>query len=90
MDKKFFGIPILVVCLLVCFIIMCNPFAMVGPGERGIKIRLGQVQPESYGEGLGLRFLHLRRTGRRSGADKRRHHRRQARRLLLPRQGTHA
>ena len=29
---------------------------MVGPGERGIKIRLGQVQPESYGEGLHFIF----------------------------------
>ena len=56
MDKKFFGIPILVLCLLVCFIILCNPFVMVGPGERGIKIRLGQVQPESYGEGLHFIF----------------------------------
>ena len=56
MDKKFFGIPILVLLLLVCFIVMCNPFAMVGPGERGIKIRLGQVQPESYGEGLHFIF----------------------------------
>jgi len=56
MEKKFFGIPILVLCLLVCFIVMCNPFVMVGPGERGIKIRLGQVQPESYGEGLHFIF----------------------------------
>ena len=56
MDKKFFGIPVLVLLLLVCFIVMCNPFAMVGPGERGIKIRLGQVQPESYGEGLHFIF----------------------------------
>lgn len=56
MDKKFFGIPILVLCLLVCFIVMCNPFVMVGPGERGIKIRLGQVQPENYGEGLHFIF----------------------------------
>ena len=56
MDKKFFGIPVLVLCLLVCFIVMCNPFVMVGPGERGIKIRLGQVQPESYGEGLHFIF----------------------------------
>ncbi|MBQ4115397.1 prohibitin family protein [bacterium] len=52
MDKKFFGIPLVVLGLLVCFIVMCNPFVMVGPGERGIKIRLGEVQPESYGEGL--------------------------------------
>lgn len=56
MDKRFFGIPVLVLCLLVCFIVMCNPFVMVGPGERGIKIRLGEVQPECYGEGLHLIF----------------------------------
>lgn len=56
MDKKLFGIPLLVLCLLVIFIVMCNPFVMVGPGERGIKIRLGQVQNECYGEGLHLIF----------------------------------
>ena len=56
MDKKVFGIPILVLCLLVCFVILCNPFVMVGPGERGIKIKLGQVQQESYGEGLHFIF----------------------------------
>lgn len=56
MEKKFFGIPIVVLCLLVCFLILCNPFVMVGPGERGIKIKLGQVQPECYGEGLHLIF----------------------------------
>ena len=56
MDKKFLGIPLLVLSLLVCFIVMCNPFVMVGPGERGIKITLGHVQPESYGEGLHTIF----------------------------------
>lgn len=56
MDKKFFGMPFLVLCLLVCFLVMCNPFVMVGPGERGIKITLGEVQAESYGEGLHLIF----------------------------------
>ena len=56
MDKKFFGMPILVLGLLVCFLVMCNPFVMVGPGERGIKIRLGEVQQESYGEGLHIIF----------------------------------
>lgn len=54
MDKKFLGIPLLVLLLLVCLIVMVNPFVMVGPGERGIKIRLGQVQTESYEEGLHL------------------------------------
>ena len=52
MNKNLLGIPMVALLLLVCFIVMCNPFVMVGPGERGIKIRLGQVQPESYGEGL--------------------------------------
>ena len=56
MDKKLFGMPVLVLCLLVCFVVMCNPFVMVGPGERGIKIRLGEVEPECYGEGLHLIF----------------------------------
>ena len=37
MDKKFFGIPVLVLALLVCFMLLCNPFVLVGPGERGIK-----------------------------------------------------
>ena len=56
MDKKIFGMPLLVLGLLLCFLIMCNPFVMVGPGERGIKITLGHVQPESYGEGLHTIF----------------------------------
>ena len=56
MDKKLLGMPLIVLCLLVCFLILCNPFVMVGPGERGIKITLGHVQPESYGEGLHTIF----------------------------------
>ena len=56
MDKKLLGMPVLVLCLLVCFIVLCNPFVMVGPGERGIKVTLGHVQAESYGEGLHTIF----------------------------------
>ena len=56
MDKKLLGIPVLLLGMLICFVILCNPFVMVGPGERGIKITLGKVQPESYGEGLHLLF----------------------------------
>lgn len=52
MDKKLFGIPIAIVFLLVLFLILINPFALVGPGQRGIKVRLGKVQPMSYGEGI--------------------------------------
>ncbi len=54
MDKKIFSIPVIVGLLVVCLIVMVNPFVMVGPGERGIKIRLGQVQTASYEEGLHL------------------------------------
>lgn len=56
MDKKFLGMPVIILFLFVCFLIMCNPFVMVGPGERGIKITLGQVQSESFGEGLHTVF----------------------------------
>ena len=56
MEKKFLGMPLAILALFVCFLVMCNPFVMVGPGERGIKIKLGQVQPESYSEGLHIIF----------------------------------
>lgn len=46
--------PVLIVVLLVVFIIICNPIAMVGVGERGVKVTLGKVAPESYGEGIHL------------------------------------
>ena len=54
MWKKYIAVPALV--FFVIFIVMCNPFVMVGPGERGIKIKLGEVQPEVYGEGLHTIF----------------------------------
>ena len=56
MDKKFLGIPLIILALLVCFLVMCNPFVMVGPGERGIKITLGKVSPTPYTEGLHTIF----------------------------------
>jgi regulator of protease activity HflC (stomatin/prohibitin superfamily) len=54
MWKKYIAVPALV--FFAIFIVMCNPFVMVGPGERGIKITLGEVQPEVYGEGLHTIF----------------------------------
>lgn len=54
MDKKVFSVPVIVGLLVVCLIVMVNPLVMVGPGERGIKIRVGKVQPTIYGEGLTL------------------------------------
>ena len=55
-DSKVLGMPLAALLLLIFLIIICNPFVMVGPGERGIKITLGEVQAESYGEGLHLIF----------------------------------
>lgn len=56
MDKKVLGMPLIVLGLLVCFLVLCNPFVMVGPGERGIKITLGKVSPTPYVEGLHTIF----------------------------------
>lgn len=38
--------------LFVVFIVFCNPIAIVGVGERGVKVTLGKVSPESYSEGI--------------------------------------
>lgn len=46
--------PTLIVVLLIVFIIICNPIAIVGVGERGVKVTLGKVSPESFGEGIHL------------------------------------
>ena len=56
MNNNKITLPVISILLLVSFLILCNPFVMVGPGERGIKIKLGQVEPESYGEGLHFIF----------------------------------
>lgn len=56
MNKKVLAMPIVTILLLLCFIVLCNPFVMVGPGERGIKIKLGEVEQEVYGEGLHFIF----------------------------------
>ena len=42
----------IVVFLLVVFLLMFNPIAIVGVGERGVKVTLGKTSPESYGEGV--------------------------------------
>lgn len=44
-----------VVCVVAFVALLaCNPFAMVGVGERGVKITLGQVSPQSYTEGIHI------------------------------------
>lgn len=39
---------------LILFLLFLNPIAMVGVGERGVKVTLGQVSPTSYTEGIHL------------------------------------
>lgn len=44
--------PVIIVCLLIGFIAFFNPIAIVGVGERGVKVTLGRVSPTSYTEGV--------------------------------------
>ena len=53
-NKEKLATPVLILALLIIFLIICNPIAMVGVGERGVKVTLGKVSPESYGEGIHL------------------------------------
>ncbi len=54
MEGKNLATPVMVTILLIVFIIICNPIAIVGVGERGVKVTLGQVSPQSYTEGIHL------------------------------------
>lgn len=54
MEGKSLATPVLVTLLLITFIVICNPIAIVGVGERGVKVTLGKVSPESYVEGIHL------------------------------------
>ena len=49
-DKASLLLAILI--LFVIFVIFCNPIAMVGVGQRGVKVTLGKVSPKSYSEGI--------------------------------------
>ena len=54
MDRARFAAPIAIISLVIMFIVLCNPIAIVGVGERGVKVTLGKVSPESYSEGIHL------------------------------------
>lgn len=43
---------IIIISLLILFVILCNPIAMVGVGERGVKVTLGVVSDQSFPEGI--------------------------------------
>lgn len=53
--QKILKILGIVFALLVAFVWL-TPFAMVGPGERGVVIRLGAVQDRVLGEGIHFRL----------------------------------
>lgn len=38
--------------LIIIGFIFCNPLAIVGVGERGVKVTLGKVSPQSFTEGV--------------------------------------
>lgn len=52
METNKFIAPVIIVTLLVIFIGFFNPIAIVGVGERGVKVTLGKVSPTSYTEGV--------------------------------------
>ncbi len=45
-------VPAIIISLLVVLIAFFNPLAIVGVGERGVKVTLGKVSPTSYTEGI--------------------------------------
>jgi regulator of protease activity HflC (stomatin/prohibitin superfamily) len=55
--KRTLGFAKIIGIIVVLFIILLilNPFVMVGPGERGVVLNFGAVQPTVMGEGLHLR-----------------------------------
>ena len=50
-----FIIGILLLVLLVV-VLAVNPFVQIGPGERGVVMNWGQVQPQILNEGLHTRI----------------------------------
>ena len=51
--NKNFAAPLALLVLVLLFIAVCNPIAMVGVGERGVKVTLGKVDDSKiYTEGI--------------------------------------
>ena len=51
-EENKFITPVIIITLLIVFIAFFNPIAIVGVGERGVKVTLGKVSPTSYIEGI--------------------------------------
>ncbi|MBO6087772.1 prohibitin family protein [bacterium] len=54
MNENRFIAPAIIIALLIVFIGFFNPIAIVGVGERGVKVTLGRVSDESFTEGIHL------------------------------------
>lgn len=52
MDKNGLAGVVTIIALFVIAVLLCNPIVVVGVGERGVKVTLGKVSPESLGEGM--------------------------------------
>ena len=52
MDDFKTGLVGFLIVVVIILLLVCNPVAMVGVGERGVKVTLGQVSPHSYTEGI--------------------------------------
>lgn len=64
MEKNGLAGIVTVVVLFVIAILMCNPIVVVGVGERGVKVTLGKVSPESLGEGMHFIMPYVQKIAR--------------------------
>lgn len=64
MEKNGIAGIVTVVVLFVIAILMCNPIVVVGVGERGVKVTLGKVSPESLGEGMHFIMPYVQKIAR--------------------------
>ena len=54
MERNGLAGVVAVIVLFVLMVLLCNPIVVVGAGERGVKVTLGKVSQESFGEGMHL------------------------------------
>lgn len=52
MDDLKVGLGLTGLVIFIVLLIVINPIAIVGVGERGVKVTLGKVSPQSYSEGV--------------------------------------
>ena len=61
MDKNGVAGVVTVLILFVIAVLLCNPIVVVGVGQRGVKVTLGKVSPESLGEGMHFIMPYIQR-----------------------------